>query len=372
MSSGDSTTPVPATLPLQTDPRTGRGVRIFWGALLFLGLAAWATAGGCGEAGRWWRALLINFIFFTPMAAGLVVWSAVLLVSRSGWHGSLEGRALAGIGFALPSVMALILLWVESPAVSPWPAHAGSPHAVWLAPNALFSRDLAALLVFWILAGCYVRLRAQRRGATLGGVLILVYCLVFSLLAFDLVMTLDPKWTSALFGGYFFMSGLYIAMTAWTWMAAWQRNANPNQLHDLGRLMVTFSIITVYMMYSQLLPIWYENLPGEVPFVIPRLLPGPWTPVSAAILGVVYLGPLVMLLTIRAKRTPRIIGTVASVVLVGLWVERWWLVAPTFDPSPRLGLPEIAVAAAFAGALGLGMSMFGQRAAAAAVPGSQP
>lgn len=329
-----------------------------WATLLVMGLAAWAVFGWSGEAGRWWRSLLVNFIFFTPLAAGLVIWSAVLLVTRSGWHGSLESRALAGLAFALPSLLALALLWSGNAAAGPRPAPTSPAQGAWLAPNALFPRDLVALLAFWILAGRYVRQRAQGRGTTLGGVLILVYSLVFSLLAFDLVMALDPKWTSALFGGYFFMSGLYIAVTAWTWMAAWQRNPNPDQLHDLGRLIVTFSIITVYMMYSQLLPIWYENLPGEVPFVIPRLLPGSWTLVGASVLAVVYLGPLVMLLTIRAKRTPWIIGTIATVVLAGLWVERWWLVAPTFDPSPRLGVPELAVAAAFAGALGLGMSTF--------------
>jgi len=342
-----------------------------WGALLVFGLAVCAAAGWHGEAARWWRALLINFSFFTPLAAGLVVWSAVLLVSRSGWHASLEGRALAGLGFALPSVLALGLLWATNTAC-PRPMPVSLAQGRWLAPNALFSRDLIALVVFWTLAGLYARQRAQGRGATLGGVLIFTYCIAFSLLAFDLIMALDPKWASALFGGYFFMSGLYIAVTAWTCMAAWQKTPNPDQLHDLGRLMVAFSIITLYMMYAQLLPIWYENLPGEVPFVIPRLRPGPWTVVSATILAVVYFGPLVMLLTIRAKRTPRIIGTIAPVVLAGLWLERWWLVAPTFDPSPRLGLPELAIAAAFAGALGLSLRLSRQRAATAAGVGGHP
>ena len=63
--------------------------------------------------------------------------------------------------------------------------------------------------------------------------------------------------------------------------------------------------------------------------------------------------------------------TIWTLVLAGLWVERWWLVAPAFDPSPRLGVPEFSVAVAFAGALGLGMSVF-RRSTAVAAPGSKP
>ena len=91
------------------------------------------------------------------------------------------------------------------------------------------------------------------------------YCAVFTLLGFDMVMALDPHWFSTLFGGYFFVSGLYAALAAWTLITA-LRSAAPDKerLHDLGKLMVAFSLLTVYMMYSQLLPQWYENLPNEV------------------------------------------------------------------------------------------------------------
>ena len=37
--------------------------------------------------------LLVNFIFFTPLAAGMVVWPAVLMAARaSGWTGPADGR----------------------------------------------------------------------------------------------------------------------------------------------------------------------------------------------------------------------------------------------------------------------------------------
>ena len=335
-------------------------MRVWWLTLLVAGLAGWLICLRTGDAARLCRAVLVNFIYFAPLSAGLVTWSAVVRVSNGRWHGPLENLALAGAGFSIPSIAALAILWLSSAGAAPWGDRPDPVVGAWLQRHWLFGRDMAALAAFWGVALGYIRLRMAGRGKTTGAVLIFTYCIAFSLLGFDLVMALDPKWNSALFGGYFFMSGLYIAVAAWALMAARQPAPDRSRLHDLGRLIVAFSLITAYLMFSQLLPIWYENLPAETRFVIPRMSFFPWSGVSA----VVYLGPLIMLLTIRAKRTPALIGGIAALILVGLWVERWWLVAPRFDPIPRLGLEEAAVAAAFLGALGLCVTEFRRRAPA--------
>jgi hypothetical protein len=75
-------------------------------------------------------------------------------------------------------------------------------------------------------------------------------------------------------------------------------------------------------------------------------------------LCLVYFGPLVLLLTERSKRNRWSLGLISLAVLAGMWIERWWLVAPTFDPVARLGLSELSLAAAFIGVLGLGMELF--------------
>ena len=120
--------------------------------------------------------------------------------------------------------------------------------------------------------------------------------------------------TAALFGGYFFISGLYIAVGGVDVLSALPSGARRRTaLHDLGKLIVAFSLLTTYMMYSQLLPIWYENLPHEVRFVAAApAASGHWRWVSVALLAVVYLGPLVLLLTRWAKRTAWSLGAVAA------------------------------------------------------------
>ena len=119
--------------------------------------------------------------------------------------------------------------------------------------------------------------------------------------------------------------------------------------------------MTTYLMYSHLLPMWYENLPDEVRFLVPRMNFQPWLAISYGLLGTVYLGPLVLLLTERSKRNRWSLGAISLLVLAGMWVERWWLVTPTFDPAARFGLVELSMAAAFIGMLGIGLEQFDRR-----------
>jgi hypothetical protein len=325
-----------------------------WIALAATGLGVWLWT-LTGNAPQAWRSLLVSFLFFTSLAAGLVTWSPIVLLSHAKWAGPLERLTAAGTSFAIPSLMALALLWIGGPAWGPWygkPLHQGA----WLSPNLLFGRDLFLLALFWVLARFYVERRRLGHGKIIGAWLVIAYCCVFSILGFDLVMGLDPEWYSALFGGYFFISGLYIAVCAWAFLAVLVEGNDRDRLHDLGKLILAFSILTTYMLYSQLLPIWYENLPQEIRFVVPRVNFRPWSTVSWALLAIVWMGPLVMLLTIRAKRTPWLLGPIALLLLLGLWVERWWLVAPTFQNRLDFGLTEISMFACLFGLLGFGVS----------------
>lgn len=337
-----------------TDPSRSRLWLFVWLLAAVGGAVLWLFQLQGTDPARAWRALLSNFLFFSSLAGGLAVWPAVVRSCNGEWHLGVERLASAGTAFALPSVAALLLLWFGSGDWAPWPAghfHQGA----WLDNGFLFGRDLAALLLFWGMALFYRRRRAGGEGRRSGMILVLVYCLSFSLLGFDLVMALDPHFHSNLSGGYFFISGLYIAMTGWAFLASWHADASPGELHDLGKLMVGFSLMTTYLMYANLLPFWYENLPREVRFLVPRMHNPNWSPVSYLLLCLAYFGPLVFLLPERAKRNRVALGAISFLVLLGMWLERWWLVAPTFDPLVRLGAAEISLAAGFAGFLGLGM-----------------
>ena len=340
--------------------RTARRILAFaWSVVFVLGLAGWTACVLRGDPAQAWRALLVNFIFFTPLSAAMVVWPAVVMVSRGQWMGSLKQSALAGIVMAPLSLVAFGTLWLgRSHWATGWLNSENLPNRAWLSDPFLFIRDGAALLIWWLSALWFVLKARDGLPKVLAGWLAFLYGIVFSLLAFDMVMALDPHWVSTLFGAYFFVTGMYAAMAVLTFIAVCQPGQPLDRLQDLGKLIVTFSIMTTYLMFSQLLPMWYENLANEIRFLLPRMTIHPWKAMSLALVAAVYLGPLVLLLTIRAKRTPWFLGMVSLLVFCGLWVERWWLVAPTLGQGARLSVADLAAGAAFAGMLGWGVCLW--------------
>ncbi len=334
------------------------------GLVLFLaGLSGWILLLLFGsDESRVWRALLINFLYFTPLATGLVTWSAIVIASKGHWAGEAERLTWTGFGFIIPSLLILVVLWIGSPQWAPWYGIETS-QGFWLNNTFLFIRDLIALLVFWACAVWYfLRRRTGRDNAMLpAAILIVLYSIVFSLIGFDLAMALNPAWSSAIFGGYFFISGLYNAIVFWAFLAVIHTPGRPQVesevRSDFGKLIITFSILTTYFFYMQLLTIWYENLPRETTFVVTRMNDAGWNTVSLALIVVLYLAPVVLLLTTWAKRNRVWLGAVALLLLIGIWVQRWWLVMPGLLPDIQFGWAEISGTAAVLGLIGIGADM---------------
>ncbi len=306
--------------------------RVFITVTLLLSLAlfliGWFMFSGNDDV-RLWHAFLINFLFFTSAAGGLVVWPAIVISSYGKWMGDAEQLCRAGFSFSLPSVVALIVLWAGSSSWAPWIAD-DKGGMLWLNNTFLFSRNLVALIAFWIMAFLFVRKRNTPQSRTWAGWLIITYVITFSLMGFDFVMALEPHWYSMMMGGYFFITGVYIAVAIWALMAVVSGTGSYEVRHDLGNLIIAFCIFSFYLMFSQLFPIWYENNPLETLFLVPRMNYS-WKWISYLLLLLVYLGPIIFLLPARLKRNPVSLGIISSVIIIGMWIERWWLVSAVFN-----------------------------------------
>jgi hypothetical protein len=323
-------------------------------SIMLVALLAWIIVGMWLNTRRAWAMLLTDFLFLSSLSAGLIVWPAIVLVSRGKWMGSTQRTALSGIVMLPICVLILVVLFLGCPYWAPWFGH-HLPNSWWLNAPSLFARDMISLLVFCGVAWWFVRvMKTGQRPKRLAASLIFIYSIVFSILGIDLVMALSPQWCSPVFGIYFFISGLYIAIAGWLFISATiDTGAKPNQLQDQSSLVITFSLLTAYLMYCQLLPIWYENMPDETRYLVPRMngvTHWPW--ISIVLLAVVYLGPLVLLLSGSARRRAAYVRVVAAMILAGLWLERWWLVMPSLNEPLTFGPSEIAgVAALVAGLL---------------------
>jgi hypothetical protein len=120
-----------------------------------------------------------------------------------------------------------------------------------------------------------------------------------------------------------------------------------------------FSVFWAYLMYSQLLVIWYGNLREETAWVFWRLS-GDWRPLAVAVGLLVFLIPFWGLIWVKSKTTVLTFTTFLSISIVGFWLERYLLVQPSLIDSPQFGLPEIGVSLGFLGLFLAAYALFAQ------------
>lgn len=366
---------------------------------VFLGLGAIGTGAFMfgvlfGDAVRAWQALLVNYLFFAGLAHAGVVLSAIMHATAARWGRSLKRTAEATAAF-LP--VACVLLLVLLSGVSTWAPWVHEPVAAktrWLNVPFFVTRELLGFLLLagmslvyvyqslrpdigmlhetgertaaglsaWLIRGWrgleMERAASDRWQGRLAPAVLIGYGWVFTLVAFDFVMSLDPRWFSTLLGGYYFVGNLFSGLAFLTIVAAGGRErlgildyVGHRQLHDLGKLLFGFCILWAYMFWSQYLVIWYGDLPEETAFIA-RRMNGVWAPLAWTVFGMAFVVPFVVLLSRAVKMHARGLVAVAAVALVGMWLERFILVAPSLWHGDRvpLGIPEILITA---GVLGL-------------------
>jgi hypothetical protein len=248
--------------------------------------------------------------------------------------------------------------------------------AAWLNTPALFARDGIALAVLTVLSMWLVNssrsdeAKAWARSSgdiemppsvlrKLAPAVAIVYCIVMSLIAFDLIMSLAPQWHSTLFGWWFFEGAFWSALCAMALTAMILRprlgEHNTFQIpkirHDLGKAVFAFSVFWVYLLFAQYIVIWYGDIPAETFFIVHRVYVMPWKPLSYAVVTLVWVIPFLVLLGVRPKTTPAILGPVALGGLVGMWLELYVLVVPSLSQHVvPFGWIELLITIGFLGA----------------------
>ncbi|MBI2370504.1 MAG: hypothetical protein HYV08_09785 [Deltaproteobacteria bacterium] len=371
------------------EPRGGEGLGV---RPLLLGLAmaggvAFVVAATGAQWQRAWQIFLVNLLFWMGMAQGGVVLAALYELTGSRWGEPVRRLALGLGGFLPLAFLLFLLLPLGREALFP-EVHGAVAEQAWLAFPFRFGRDAGGLLVLFGVSLAYMsaRLRAPSRpeGASprhrgLAASLLLLYVTVFTLLAADLVMALDPHWISTLFGAYFFLTSFLIglggtAITAALAAGSWRFHGlvTRSQLHDLGKLLFAFTVGSAYFFFSQFLVIWYGNLPEEIGFVILRLRARPWAPLAWIIALGGFALPAGALLARAPKRTPLALSGIAVAILTGMWLERFLLVVPSLWKSPDLpiGWLEFLVTAGYGAVFVLCARALVPRALGSLLPGA--
>jgi len=322
---------------------------------------------------RAWLAYLINFLLWSAVAQGGLLFSVVLHITKAKWGRPLQGLAESFAAFFPVSFLLFLILFLGKAHIFPW--FHGDVHgkAWWLNVPFLFSRDVAGLLILYGFGFAYLfnalkRKRSQRekyseRMSLFGVLYLLAYAAVLSLLAFDLVMSSDPEWVSTLFGAYAFVKAFYIGLGGLIIIAALvhidRGEASPltaSHFHDLGKLFFAFCLFWADLFYCQFLVIWYGNLPEETSFIIRRTFLMPWKGLAWAVFIACFVIPFFILLNKRVKTMPLFMIFLSSLILVGIWFEHLLLLGPSLNPEANslpLHLSDGLISLGFLGLMAL-------------------
>jgi len=348
---------------------------------------------------RAWQAYLINFLLWSAIAQGAVLFSAVMHMTNARWSGPLSGLSESFTAFFPLSFILFLLLFIGRTHIFPWLQEDLHGKEVWLNIPFLFWRDFFGLLILYLLGFAYLfnalqlkydpnqpmgeirkyiynawkqnHLKPERiksRMTVWGGLYILAFALVLSLIGFDLVMSMDPHWISTLFGAYHFVKSFFVGLGALIILAAIIRikqgeasGIKTNHFHDIGKLFFGFCLLWADFFYVQLMVIYYGNIPEETHYVIVRTMLAPWNKLAWTVFIVCFIGPFFILLNQRIKTKPVLMLTICSVVIVGIWLEHLLLLGPALSHETQaipLSLSDGLISLGFLGLMAIAVGYF--------------
>jgi len=336
-----------------TSYMAGPGVGRLQRRALVVGLAALALCiiGAFISPAQFFRSYLLGYLFWAGVALGCLAILMLQHLSGGAW-GMVIRRMLESGSRTLP-LMALLFVplipgirqlygWARPDSAIPHQA------AYLNVPFFLFR----AVLYFgvWLSMAYFLNrwsreqdrtgdLRLARRLQMLSGPGLVLYGLTATFAAIDWVMSLEPHWSSSIFGiliiGGQVLSAMAFIIAVAVLLAQHEPLSGvllPGHFHDLGKLLLAFVMLWAYFAFSQLLIVWSGNLPEEIPWYLHRLRGG-WGWVGVLLILFHFALPFVLLLSRDLKRNARALALLAVAVIFMRLVDLFWLTAPEFWPG---------------------------------------
>ncbi len=386
---------VPGKVPVRYLPRSSAANTIA-GLFFVVGLVAFLMRLSQDSTSAW-VSYVSNWLFFTSISMGGVMFAVATWITKAKWNWSLR-RVSQSFAAFLPIAFILLLPmltlregyfhWITEIATDPIlqkkAAYLNIPFL--MARNVVGAALLFGLAVYFVYlavradmglskgaddedaqrAGWRERLAQGWRGqeaeevnsyhrmTTIAPLIVMVFAVVMSIFSYDWAMALEPHWFSTMFGPWFFMGGFWGGIAATALWSLYLRTKDKEfsnhiglqQRHDIGKLAFAFTVFWTYLFFSQYIVIWYGKLPWEQEWIIHRSAP-PWGGFSLLVIACCFVIPFAGLIGRKAKMKPGLLATLTSVILFGLWLERYVLVAPSLhhegDPiftvwQPLIGL----------------------------------
>lgn len=385
----------PAEIPVRYLPRSSTANAI-WGAMFVIGLGAFVVRLGQNPESAW-ISYITNWLFFTSISVGGVLFAVATWIVKAKWNWSVRRVSQSFVAFLPISFLLLLPMlglgdryfpWIEMMGVDP----IVSRKEAWLNMPFLVTRNVVMVALLFGIAIYFVyhalrpdmgltqeasggdsarsgwrerlmqgwrgqeqeEVASYKRMTTIAPAFVIVYAVTMTILAYDWVMSLEPHWFSTMMGPWFFMGAFWTGIASTALWSLYLRTKDKDiekhvglqQRWDLGKLSFAFCVFWTYLFFSQYIVIWYGKLPWEQAWIIRRSAP-PWGGFSLLVIALCFLVPFAGLIGRKPKMKPKFLAFFTSVIMVGMWLERYGMVAPSLhhegDPIFSIWQPLIGL-----------------------------
>ena len=323
---------------------------------LFVGLAALlvTVAGGVfGDHAHFWQSYLFAFIFFAGLTLGCLGIFFLHNVVGGNWGVAVRRLVESGLQtlplillFAIPIFFGLGTLYKWTDASYRAEHFAVGHKAAYLNPTWFIIRTILYFAI-WFFSGFRILKMANEHDRTGDPVLfkrikarsapaLLVFVLTTTYAFIDWIMSLEPDWYSTIYAWMFTVGQVLLTFSFLVAVLVLLSKREPfasfltrQHYHDLGNLMLAFTMLWAYMSFSQFLIIWAENLPDEIPWYV-RRFSGGWGYIAWTIAIFHFFVPFFLLLLRFVKKNPTRLRTLAIWIIIMKILDVFWIVEPAF------------------------------------------
>jgi hypothetical protein len=182
---------------------------------------------------------------------------------------------------------------------------------------------------------------------------LIIFAFTITFSGMDLVMALDYKWFSTMWGVYLFagaaLNSMAVIILVCTWLMSrghLRHVTGPEHFHLMGKLLLAFTMFWAYVAFSQFFLIWYSNQPDETSYFLIRNT-GNWNIAMITLVVGHFFVPFVLLLHAWLKKNPVILSAVAAYTLCMHGLDHYLIIIP--ERGVSLGGEHMSRGAAFDG-----------------------
>jgi hypothetical protein len=333
---------------LERDLRRLRLPVVVGGAVL---LAA-SVAGAFFSPRDFFHSYLLGFLFWIDLTLGSMGFLMVHYLTGGAW-GVVTRRTMEAVTRTLPVLAILFIpIGVGLGSLYDWARPGALQHSQLLRHRsgymnpAFFLARAAIYLAGWIVFAYFLNRWSveqdrypghnQRRLAKLSAGGLVFYLFSASFAAVDWAESLEPRWSSTMWGFLFIaaeglgaLAFVIIVLTLLTRRDPMSGVLKPDHFHDLGKMLFANLMLWSYFAFCQYLIVWSANLPDEISYYLPRT-GTTWGWLGVSLIVMLFLFPMLLLLSSPLKRRPYLLSGVAVLILAMQYMDVVWIVAPSY------------------------------------------